>query len=874
MKRALLWLCPIIKFRLFRKKKISDSAQKQQVISKIIRVIHKMRLDKQNLKEIDVSQSNRKKLTIICHKKTLKRLYTGFLASLALISIALKPKPMLGAERISFSLPVLGEFDVSVDSLELFAKEGEIASDLQLYTSRLDRQTVTQLRQALQQQFDVNPATVYRLTNMAMGEKFLKEIGEVIYTHPNRNGLYAIRSALILAATDPEGFNAINVMRHFPTQEIQVNTKLIFSLIKETANFLSYNKTTIAAIAQSANREVASQPKIDLGQLPDLRQPGTYPIKKKTITFEIEEIRQTLMGFANSYNLDADIYLPKDLSQPTPLIVISHGFTSERSDFVALAEHFASYGYIVLVPEHVGSNREYKEAFLRGELSVDVSPSEFYSRPRDITYLLNAIENHSEFQGLIDWQQVGILGHSFGGTTALLTSGATLNQERIRQVCQQNRPTLNVSMLLQCRASHLPPAEYNLRDPRIKAVVAVNPVTSSVLGPEGLKEITIPTMIWGGSKDLTAPFIEEQAHPFLWLTTQNKYLGVVEGGTHSLDLGKSYLQALSVAFFDVYLRGQKNYQSYLTNAYSQTISTKELPLHLIKSLTPEELEQAYGNTPPTPPIPESLVAISPSEGENTLAEIKKTRTLKVGMRTDAAPLGYIDSKQDLWTGFCADFADSLGNYLTQKLNITSGIEVIKLPSNLENRFELVEQDTVHLECGPNSISKDREDISFSNPFFVSGTRLLVTNGNVAQVNLTKGLEGVKIGVLQNTTTAEFIEETYPEAEIVYFQGQTGRSEGIKAVTHDSIDTFVSDDLLLRGEIEQQNLPPNNYQLVPKEPLTCDFYGLILPEGDRQWHNTVNAFIARQAQQLQNKWLGEYFPQAVSDLDYCFHKQKN
>jgi hypothetical protein len=61
--------------------------------------------------------------------------------------------------------------------------------------------------------------------------------------------------------------------------------------------------------------------------------------------------------------------------------------------------------------------------------------------------------------------------------------------------------------------------------------------------------------------------------------------------------------------------------------------------------------------------------------------------------------------------------------------------------------------------------------------------------------------------------------------------------------------------------------------------SCEFfrlptYGVILPEGDRQWHNTINAFIARQAQQLEKKWLGEYFPKAVSDLDYCFHKQKN
>ena len=87
-----------------------------------------MSLDKQNLKEVDVSQSNRKRLKII---------YTGFLTGLAVIALALKPKPILGAERISFSLPVLGDFHISVDSLELFAKEGTIANDLQPYTSRV-----------------------------------------------------------------------------------------------------------------------------------------------------------------------------------------------------------------------------------------------------------------------------------------------------------------------------------------------------------------------------------------------------------------------------------------------------------------------------------------------------------------------------------------------------------------------------------------------------------------------------------------------------------------------------------------------------------------------------------------------------------------
>ena len=827
-------------------------------------------------------------------KKLLKIIFIGLLASLGTMSMGLKPKPSLGAERISFSLPVLGEFHLSVNSLEVFAKEGKITPEFQYYARFLDEQTLTRFRKILQKQFEVSPTTMFRVTKMPMGEDFLRQIGEVIYTHPGRNGIYAIRSALILAAADSEGLTPINVLRHFPTQEIQLNTKLIFSLLKEVNNYFTYNDTTVEAIAQQANSEVTSQQRLNFKQLSDLRQTGSYPVVQKTRTFKIEQVRQTRLGFSADYNLKADIYLPQNLTQPAPLVVLSHGFTSDRSHFDYLAEHLTSHGYVVAVPEHVGSDSKFKEAFLRGELSVDVSPTEFFNRPLDITYLLNRIENHPEFKGQINWEQVGILGHSLGGNTALVVSGAPLNQKRISQVCQPNQPTLNASELLQCRASFLPPGSYNLQDPRIKAVVGVNPVTSSILGPESMSKIPIPTMIVGGNKDIVAPFIEEQAHPFLWLTTENKYLAVMVGSSHNStgsaqgvanlpdllkgnrpDLARGYLKTLSLAFFEVHLRARSDYQPYLSSAYAQTISNEELPLHLVKSLTPEQLELAYGNTPPTPPIPESVVAVSPRKQENILAEIRNTKTLKIAMRSDAAPFGYIDGQDGLWTGYCEDLADSLGKYLAQQLNIPSGIEVIKLSSNLENRFELVQQDRVHLECGPNTIRTDQEDIRFSDLFFASGTRFLVTNGNAAKVHLENGLEGIQTGVLPETTTEQFLQETYPQAEVVYFEGEQGRKKGVTAVTNGSIDAFVSDTVLLSGEIDRQNLAQENYQLVPEEPLTCDFYGLILPRGERKWRKTVNAFLRdRQERNLTDKWLGDYLPQALSDADYCLNKRKN
>ena len=356
--------------------------------------------------------------------------------AIALPIATIKPQPVNSAEKISFYLSVLGEFKLNVEDLAYFAETGEITPEFAFYAYYFDEQTRQQLREILQTSFDADPVTVYRLTNMAMGEDFLRRLGNIIYTHPERNGLYAIRSALIQAAAQPEGLTAINFLRQFPTDEIQINTEKIFAVVEEAQNFFQYKDTTVEAIAEQAQQEINSAPNSE--NLTDLRQPGEYKVTKETLTFPIDDLRQTATGFAGNYDLNVDIYIPEGLTASAPLAIVAHGLGSSRSDFDYLAEHLASHGYIVAVPEHAGSSNNYQQAFLRGEVDVDVSPVEFYSRPRDITHLLNRLEEHPEYREQINWSQVGILGHSFGGTTALITSGAPVNLARVQEVCDDD----------------------------------------------------------------------------------------------------------------------------------------------------------------------------------------------------------------------------------------------------------------------------------------------------------------------------------------------------------------------------------------------------------------------------------------------------
>ncbi len=124
------------------------------------------------------------------------------------------------------------------------------------------------------------------------------------------------------------------------------------------------------------------------------------------------------------------------------------------------------------------------------------------------------------------------MGDSLGGATVLSLAGAEIDYARLIETCNQENVILNFSLYLQCRAQYLPPENFNLGDPRIKAALAAHPLASGIFGPEGMGEIDIPILITAGSNDLVAPVVTEQIHPFVWVDSEPKYLALFKPGTH------------------------------------------------------------------------------------------------------------------------------------------------------------------------------------------------------------------------------------------------------------------------------------------------------------------------------------------------------
>jgi predicted dienelactone hydrolase len=122
-------------------------------------------------------------------------------------------------------------------------------------------------------------------------------------------------------------------------------------------------------------------------------------------------------------------HLPRGAG-PFPLVVMSHGAGGDWDTHHGQAQHLASHGYAVLCLEHVGSNRARLTAGGRLMRNLDAmirDADEVLARPRDVSFALDRAEEwnrgHASMRGRLDLGRAGVMGHSFGAFTAMVSCG-------------------------------------------------------------------------------------------------------------------------------------------------------------------------------------------------------------------------------------------------------------------------------------------------------------------------------------------------------------------------------------------------------------------------------------------------------------------
>jgi predicted dienelactone hydrolase len=527
-------------------------------------------------------------------------LRVGWLISLTVGAISIATSPVRAAEQIELGIGPI-KLGVTVKELEDYARRDRVSKDLNAFLGRIEESDRPYIRKSLTLKSGFNALQVSQFSHSALGNKILDYLGNLVQTDRNQNGAEDIRSGLIVAAGTPEGLSVLNFLRKYPSETIHLNLEKGFEVANKIEKLGQETMSAIAGVEKMSLRLSQSEPKIEPKMLANLAEPGQYLVKIET---------ETLIDTQRKRPFTVDFYWPQGATRPAPAIVLSHGLGSDRQHFAALAKHLASHGFVAVTVEHPGSNLEKLQQLLNGSSKEVFDVSEFVDRPKDVSYVLDNLAQR--FSGAVNVQQAGVIGHSFGGYTALALAGATIDFDYLTKQCSQGIDSANVSLLLQCEALKLPHQTYNFRDERIKFALAINPVDSSIFGPKGMAKIRIPVAIAAASDDAVASAVLEQIKPFSWISAAQRYLLVTKGVGHVADIRsltrvfvpsfnsfiseqntdplQEYSNTFILALVQTHVRNQTAYRPYLQAGYAIAMSQAPHRVSMLRTLTPQQFD--------------------------------------------------------------------------------------------------------------------------------------------------------------------------------------------------------------------------------------------------------------------------------------------
>ncbi|MEA5509185.1 amino acid ABC transporter substrate-binding protein [Crocosphaera sp. UHCC 0190] len=235
--------------------------------------------------------------------------------------------------------------------------------------------------------------------------------------------------------------------------------------------------------------------------------------------------------------------------------------------------------------------------------------------------------------------------------------------------------------------------------------------------------------------------------------------------------------------------------------------------------------------------------------ETVLEKIKRMGEMNAGVRKDAIPFGYVDERGE-WTGYSVDLIRLIHKQVEKKIN--QPIKLNLREATIDSRFPLVKQGTVDIMCGATTITQTRlKVVDFSVPFFMTGAQFLVKIGEARKFDYNGTLKNIPIAFIPGTTTQEIIPQIYPFAQ---WKNIKSRREGVEELKKGEVKAVVSDGILLLGELVQQGNNLKDFALMPRQPMTTELYGCILPKNNPEWKQFVDlTIVAPENRTLQEKW---------------------
>ncbi len=261
-------------------------------------------------------------------------------------------------------------------------------------------------------------------------------------------------------------------------------------------------------------------------------------------------------------------------------------------------------------------------------------------------------------------------------------------------------------------------------------------------------------------------------------------------------------------------------------------------------------------------------AASAQEPTGTLAKIKRTGQVVLGVRDGSIPFSYLDDKQQ-YQGYSVDLCLKVVEHLKTQLAMP-GLKVAYNPVTSANRIPLMANGTIDLECGSTTNNAERQQqVAFAPTMFVISSRLLAKKS--ANIQTLDDMKGKVLVATAGTTTLKqmtilnyerklgmkiLIGKDHPESFLML---ETGRAEA-----------EANDDILLAAQVATSKAPVDF--AVSKEAMSVEPYAIMMRKNDMPFKKAVDEALRKvyqsdEIQRIYKRWFMSPIPPRGVNLNF-------
>lgn len=258
----------------------------------------------------------------------------------------------------------------------------------------------------------------------------------------------------------------------------------------------------------------------------------------------------------------------------------------------------------------------------------------------------------------------------------------------------------------------------------------------------------------------------------------------------------------------------------------------------------------------------------PQELTGTLKKIKDTGAISLGHRESSIPFSYYDDRQQV-VGYSHEVMLKAVDAIKAELKLP-GLQIKLVPVTSQNRISLVQNGSVDIECGSTTNNAERQkQVSFSNTFFIVGTRLLTRKDS--GIRDFPDLAGRNVVTTAGTTSERLLRQMNEEKKMnMSIISAKDHGESFLTLETGRAAAFMMDDALLNGELAKARKPGD--WVITGKPQSFEAYGCMLRKDDAAFKKIVDSAIARlqtsgEVNAIYKKWFLSPIPPKGLNLNF-------